>query len=154
LRIALGADHGGFAGKAALSRFLGREGHRVVDVGTFSDESVDYPDFARLVAEKVARGACRRGILLCGTGIGMAMAANKVKGIRAAVVWNPATARLAAEHNGANVLCLSGRFFNDRERLAMVKAWLAAPFGGGRHTRRLRKVSRLEKAPFRPPPSP
>jgi ribose 5-phosphate isomerase B len=150
LRIALGADHGGFPGKAAIAGFLRRNGHRVVDVGTFSDESVDYPVFARLVAEKVARGACRRGILLCGTGIGMAIAANKVKGIRAAVVWDPTTARLAAEHNGANVLCLSGRLFNDRQRLAMVKAWLATPFGGGRHARRLRAISKLEKAAYHP----
>jgi ribose 5-phosphate isomerase B len=151
LRIALGADHGGFPGKAAIAAFLRKRGHRVVDVGTFSDESVDYPDYARLVAEKVAKGSCHRGILLCGTGIGMAIAANKFKGIRAAVVWNPATARLAAEHNGANVLCLSGRLFNDRQRLAMVKAWMETPFGGGRHARRLREISKLEKAAYRPP---
>ena len=146
MKIALGADHGGFAGKEKLAAFLRRKGHRVIDVGTFSADPVDYPDIARLVSDKVARGTCRRGVLMCGTGIGMAIAANKIRGIRAAVVWSPRTARLAAEHNDANVLCLSGRLFNDRQRAALTEAWLSTPFGGGRHSRRVRKIRFLERS--------
>lgn len=145
MRIALGADHAGRAGKDLLAAHLRKKGHQVVDLGTTSDESVDYPDFARAVAEKVAKGACRRGILVCGTGIGMCIAANKVKGIRAAEAWNPAVARLAAEHNDANVLCLSGRFVDARTRRAIVDAWLGTPFAGGRHRRRIDKISALER---------
>ncbi len=146
MKIAVGADHGGFSGKEKIVLHLRRLGYRVVDVGTTSPDSVDYPDYARLVAEQVAGKKCRRGVLLCGTGIGMAIAANKVHGIRAAVVWNPAVARLAAEHNDANVLCLSGRFFDDRQRIAMLDAWLSTPFAGGRHARRIRKIRAMEKS--------
>lgn len=146
MKVAVGADHGGYGRKEPLVRALRRMGHSVLDVGAFSEDSVDYPDFARAVAEKVGRGDCARGVLICGTGIGMSIAANKVKGVRAAVVWSPATARLAAEHNGANVLCLSGRLFSAARLKAMLTAWLSTPFGGGRHLRRVRKISRLEKS--------
>jgi ribose 5-phosphate isomerase B len=145
LKIALGADHGGFSGKDLLAASLRKLGHQVVDVGTFSEDSVDYPDIARLVAEKVSKGSCRRGVLICGTGIGMAIAANKVRGVRAAVVWSVETARLAAEHNDANVLCLSGRLFDPRQQAMMVKSWLSTPFGGGRHARRVRKIRSMER---------
>ena len=145
MKIAVGADHGGFSAKEKIVAYLRRQGHRVVDVGTTSTDSVDYPDFARLAAEQVSGGKCRRGVLVCGTGIGMSIAANKVKGVRAAVVWSPEVARLAAEHNDANVLCLSGRFFDDRKRIAMLDAWLSTPFGGGRHARRVRKIRAMEK---------
>ena len=144
MKIALGADHAGFRAKEKVAARLRAKGHRVVDVGASSEDSVDYPDFARLVAEKVAGGTCRRGVLLCGTGIGMAIAANKVKGVRAAAVWSPETARLAAEHNDANVLCLSARLFTESRRSAMLDAWLTTPFGGGRHARRVRKIRALE----------
>jgi len=146
MKLAVGADHGGFARKGPLVRWLKKEGHAVTDVGTHGEEPVDYPDFAAQVARRVARGACARGILLCGTGIGMAIAANKVPGVRAAVAWSVETARLAAEHNKANVLCLGGRQFNSRQIQAMVKAWLSTPFGGGRHERRVKKIMALEKS--------
>src|SRR5262245_16725203 len=106
MKIAVGSDHGGWKAKTALVKFLRDAGHRVADVGTVSEDSVDYPDYARGVAMLVKRNRADRGILVCGTGIGMCIAANKVKGIRAAVVWNVEVAKLAAEHNGANVLCL------------------------------------------------
>ncbi len=145
MKIALASDHAGYSKKGPVARFLRSLGHRVLDLGTHSEESVDYPDFARAVAGRVGRGRCQRGVLICGTGIGMAMAANKVRGVRAAAVWSPETARLAAEHNGANVLCLSGRLFGAGELRRMLKAWLTTPFGGGRHARRLRKIAGLEK---------
>ena len=145
MKIAVGADHAAFKAKVKVVEHLRKAGHKVVDVGTTSEESVDYPDFAALVGAKVAKGACKLGVLLCGTGIGMCISANKINGIRAAVVWDTTTARLAAEHNGANVLCLSGRLFNDRQRYAMLDAWLSTPFAGGRHKRRILKIAALEK---------
>src|SRR6185503_11212034 len=114
-------------------RYLRKKGHAVADMGAHSEDSVDYPDFARAVAEAVGRGRCGRGILICGTGIGMSIAANKVRGVRAAAVWSPETARLAAEHNGANVLCLSGRLFRPTQLTRMLDVWLKTPFAGGRH---------------------
>ncbi|MBK7208615.1 MAG: ribose 5-phosphate isomerase B [Elusimicrobia bacterium] len=145
MRIALGADHGGFPAKDALARRLTRAGHAVVDFGTDSEASTDYPDYARAVGRAVARDRVDRGVLICGTGIGMSIAANKVPGVRAAVVWNDKTAALAAEHNGANVLCLGGRVHSKAAIARMVAVWLATPFGEGRHARRLRKIARMEK---------
>lgn len=144
MKIAIGADHAGFQAKARLSDFLRRKKHQVLDVGTDAEESVDYPDYAKRVGEWVAKGASRRGILICGTGIGMCISANKVKGVRAAVVWNTATAKLAAEHNDANVLCLSARFLSGAQRASLAQAWLTTAFGGGRHARRIRKIKALE----------
>lgn len=146
MKIAIGADHAGFPAKDSLAEHLRRKGHEVRDLGTQSADSVDYPDYARAVGEWVAKGGRRRGVLICGTGIGMCISANKVRGVRAAVVWNTASARLAAEHNDANVLCLSARLFNHRQRAAMLDAWLTTPFAGGRHTRRIRKIQALEKS--------
>lgn len=143
--IALGADHGGFPVKAALHRLLARLGHTVLDFGTDSDASTDYPDYARRVGVAVARGKADRGLLICGTGIGMSIAANKVPGVRAAVVWSDKTAALAAEHNGANVLCLGARVHSRAAVERMVKIWLSTPFGEGRHVRRLKKIARMEK---------
>jgi ribose 5-phosphate isomerase B len=145
MKIAVGADHGGFARKQDVVRYLKSLGHAVKDMGAVSEDSVDYPDYARRVARAVRSGRARRGVLVCGTGIGMCIAANKVRGIRAAPVWSEKTARLAAEHNGANVLCLSGRLFKAPALRRMVKAWLSTPFGGGRHQRRLDKISAMEK---------
>lgn len=145
MRIAVGADHGGFRRKEDIVKYLKSLGHSVKDMGAVSEDSVDYPDYARHVARAVKSGRAKRGVLVCGTGIGMCIAANKVPGIRAASVWSEKTAKLAAEHNGANVLCLSGRLFKAPALRRMVKAWLSTPFGGGRHQRRLDKISAMEK---------
>ena len=144
-RIALGADHAGFPIKEAIRTFLVAESYPVDDVGTWSEESVDYPLFARSVAEKVASGQDHLGILACGTGIGMAITANKVPGIRAALAHDPTTARLAREHNNANVLTLGGRVHNDVQAIEIVRAFLDTEFAGGRHQRRIDEIADLEK---------
>lgn len=148
MNLVIGSDHAGFRLKSHLTLWLrsaagGR--HHVTDVGTNSLDSCDYPDFAASVGRTVKRGAASRGILICGTGIGMAIAANKVPGVRAAVTWNPATASLAAEHNDANVLCIPARFVGPKKAQAMLRAFLKTPFGGGRHTRRVGKIKKLER---------
>ena len=148
MKLAIGADHAGFKLKRRLMRWLRtRAGgkHQVLDVGTVSEDSVDYPDFAREVAQAVARKRAAKGILFCGTGIGMAIAANKVHGIRAGVAWNPKVAGLAAAHNGANVLCIPGRFTSLPKAKQIVKTFLTTPFGGGRHLRRVKKIQALDK---------
>ncbi|HCA59406.1 MAG TPA: ribose 5-phosphate isomerase B [Blastocatellia bacterium] len=139
-RIAIGADHAGFEEKEKIKRTLDELGIEYEDVGTASSDSVDYPDFARQVAERVARGEAEQGLLFCGSGTGMAISANKVKGVRAAVAWSPDIARLAREHNNANVLALPARFVSEDEAAAIVKAWFAADFEGGRHERRVEKI--------------
>jgi len=148
MKLAIGSDHAGFQLKAGLVRWLrGAAGgrHQVADAGCAGTASCDYPDFALPVARRVGSGRAARGILICGTGIGMGMCANKVKGVRAAVTWNPETAALAAEHNQANVLCLPARFVNPAQARRMVAAFLKTPFGGGRHRRRVRKIGALER---------
>ena len=144
LRIALGADHAGFQVKESIKRYLESAGHTVDDVGTGSEESVDYPDLAREAAGRVADGKDDLGILVCGTGIGMTIAANKVAGIRAALAQDPATARLAREHNNANVLAVAGRMLSGESAVAIVREFLAAEFAGGRHERRVNKISLLD----------
>jgi len=144
LRIALGADHAGFQVKEAIKRYLESAGHTVDDVGTGSEESVDYPDFAREAANRVADQQDDLGILVCGTGIGMTIAANKVAGIRAALAQDPATARLAREHNNANVLAVPGRVLTGEKAVEIVREFLAAEFAGGRHERRVNKISLLD----------
>lgn len=139
-RIAIGADHAGFEEKEKIKKTLDELGIEYDDVGTASSDSVDYPDFARQVAERVARGEAEQGLLFCGSGTGMAISANKVKGVRAAVAWSPDIARLAREHNNANVLALPARFVSEDEATAIVKAWFAADFEGGRHERRVEKI--------------
>jgi len=146
MKVALGADHAGFALKDALKRTLDALGVEHHDFGTSSGESVDYPDFARAVAEGVATGRFDRGILVCGTGVGMAIAANKVPGIRAAVVSDEETARLSREHNDANVLTLGARVMSPDRAHAIVGTFLGTPFEGGRHGRRVDKIHRLESA--------
>ncbi len=143
--VALGADHAGFPLKQNLKQWLVSEGHTVVDAGTHSQESVDYPDFAATVARAVASGEVERGLLVCGTGIGMAITANKVPGIRAAVCADVDTARLSRRHNDLNVLALAGRATSGDQAIAIVRAWLETPFEGGRHQRRLAKVAGLER---------
>lgn len=143
-RIALGADHAGFQLKETVKRFLADAGYDVDDVGTSSEESVDYPDFASAAAERVAAGQDRFAILFCGTGIGMAMAAGKVSGIRAANVCDAITARLSREHNDANVLTIGARILDDVEAIEIVRTFLATDFAGGRHQRRIDKISELD----------
>jgi ribose 5-phosphate isomerase B len=144
-RIAVGADHAGYHLKETLKKFLQGAGYSVDDDGTWSEESVDYPDFAKKVADRVAKGENQLGILVCGTGIGMSIAANKVEGIRAALAHDAMTARLAREHNDANVLTMGGRVVNDAQAVEIVKDFLSARFLGGRHERRVEKVNEMDK---------
>jgi ribose 5-phosphate isomerase B len=137
MNIALGTDHAGFKYKEAIKAMLIEEGHTVKDFGTNSIESVDYPLFIRPAAESVAGGECERGIVLGGSGNGEAMCANKVKGIRCALCWNVETANLSRAHNNANMLSLGQRMISEETALEIVKGWLAVPFDGGRHARRV-----------------
>ena len=147
MRVDIGADHGGFALKEAVKSHLLAAGHEVVDVGTSSEDSVDYPDYAVAVARAVARGEAEFGVLVCGTGLGMAIAANKVPGVRAVPVTDPEFARLAREHNDANVIALSGRFSETDKALEVLDTFLNTPFdGGGRHSRRIEKIADIEGA--------
>jgi ribose 5-phosphate isomerase B len=140
VRIALGADHAGVSLKDQLAAWLQEGGHDVADLGTRSGASVDYPDFARAVAERVAAGAAERGILVCGTGQGMAMTANKVPGVRAGVCLDPFSARMIVEHNDAQVLCLGARVVGGGLAETIVAAFLGAKYEGGRHARRVAKI--------------
>jgi ribose 5-phosphate isomerase B len=143
-RIALAADHAGFEEKEKIKKTLNELGIAFDDLGTNSAESVDYPDFARKVAEGVSSGEYDQGLLVCGSGTGMAMAANKFKGVRAAVAWSEDIARLAREHNDANVLSLPARFISEEESAKVVKAFFETDFEGGRHGRRVDKISDIE----------
>jgi len=145
MKIALGSDHGGFQQKKRISTFLSQEGHQVVDLGCYSVEPCDYPDYAQKVSNSILEKEVDRGILFCGTGIGMSIAANKIKGIRAAVCWDSKTAELASEHNDANILCLSGRFLSGALIIKMVRAWLHTPFSGDRHLKRIKKIQAIER---------
>src|SRR5688500_13087715 len=144
-KIALGADHAGFEEKEKIKKTLDDLGIEYKDMGTASADSVDYPDFAKEVAEAVAKGDYEQGLLVCGSGTGMAIAANKVRGVRAAVAWSPDIARLAREHNDANVLSLAARFNTAEELDQIVRAWFAADFEGGRHGRRVEKITEIEE---------
>lgn len=140
MKIALAADHAGFEEKEKIKKTLDELGVEYTDMGTNSADSVDYPDYAHKVGEAVAKGDVDQGLLLCGSGTGMAIAANKVHGVRAAVCWNADIARLAREHNNANVLALAARFTPLEEMDKIVRAWFAADFEGGRHERRVEKI--------------
>jgi ribose 5-phosphate isomerase B len=142
--IVLGSDHAGYRSKEFIKTVLAAKGFRFEDVGTWSTRSVDYPDFAEKLALRVRAARNRKGILTCGTGIGASIAANKIPGIRAALVCGVRDARLSIEHNNANVLVLGGRPLDRSSTRRIVAAWLRAVFQGGRHTRRLRKISKLE----------
>jgi ribose 5-phosphate isomerase B len=144
MRIALGADHAGVALKEHIKRQLDERGLAYTDFGTNSTESVDYPDYASRVARAVASGEYERGILVCGTGIGMAIAANKVAGVRAAPVVDDFTAALSREHNDANVLALGARVTTPEVARRLVDTFLDTPFGGGRHQRRIDKITVME----------
>jgi len=141
VKIAIGSDHGGFELKQLVMDFLHTMGHEVVNEGCLSTESVDYPDFAAKVCELVRSGQCDRGILICGTGIGMAIAANRYRDIRAALCHESFSAGKSREHNNANVLCLGGRVVGPELALDIVRVWVQTEFAGGRHQRRLDKLS-------------
>ncbi len=138
--IPIGADHAGYALKERLVSELRRLGYEPLDLGTHSTESTDYPDYAHEVAARVEHHDAERGVLLCGTGLGMSYAANRHPGVRAAVAWTPEVARLAREHNDANVLVLPARFVSEDEGVEILQTWLATEFAGGRHSRRVAKI--------------
>jgi ribose 5-phosphate isomerase B len=144
MRIAIGSDHRGFQIKGKLITLLTADGHEVEDVGTHSDQPVDYPDYAVIVARKVAAGLVERGILICGTGFGMAIAANKFRGVRAAACADEVMAEMCRRHNDVNVLCLPGDLIGDRPVGDLVRIWLATEFEEGRHSRRLEKIVDIE----------
>jgi len=144
MKIAIGADHNGVEFKARLKEHLAA-GHEVIDVGPATDESVDYPDFAFAAAELVGRGEADRAVLICGSGIGMSMAANKVKGVRAALCDTPEAARLTRQHNDANVLTLAGWRTEAADVMDIVDAFLDTEFEGGRHARRVNKITAYEE---------
>ena len=143
-RIALGSDHAGFPIKETIRQILQNSGYSVEDLGTWSEESVDYPDYGKAVGESVASKKNDYGIAVCGTGIGISIAANKVPLIRAALAHNVITARLARQHNDANVLALGGRIVNGSMAIEMVQTFLTTPFAGGRHAQRVEKISLFE----------
>ena len=147
-RVALGADHSSFGQKQALARYLEVLGYRVLDVGCHSGEKVDYPDIALAVCRAVVSGECERGIILDGAGIGSAMAANKIKGIRAAMCYDIRTVINSREHNNANVLTLGGPLHGAEQLADMAKTWLATRFGGGRHMARVNKIMAIERGGF------
>ena len=146
MKIAIGADHAGFAAKEEIKTVIKALGHTVMDQGTTGETSVDYPDFAEKVARAVATGEADRGVLICGTGIGMSIAANKVAGIRAAVVSDEKTAALSRQHNDANVFCAGSRVMPVVKIAESLKVWLQTPFEGGRHQNRVNKISAIEKS--------
>jgi ribose 5-phosphate isomerase B len=145
MKIAIGADHAGFALKERLREELRAAGHEVDDVGTTGTEPADYPDFAGRVARRVSSGDAERGVLVCSTGVGMSIAANKVHGVRAAVGVSPEQVQLTRTHNDANVLALGARFTAPERASELIQVFLNTPFEGGRHQRRVDKISRLEK---------
>ncbi len=145
MKIALGSDHAGLPGKEAAKKVLDRLGIAYVDYGTESTESVDYPDFAEAVGNAVVAGHCDRGMLFCGTGIGIGIAANKINGIRAAIVHDRETAHLSREHNDANVMAVGVRNTSPDLLPAMIEEFVTTEFSGGRHSRRIEKIATLEK---------
>ena len=145
MKIAMGSDHGGIHLKNQLKAHLEEKGYEIMDCGTYTEDSCDYPDFAEKVCKEVVAGSVEKGILVCGTGIGISMAANKCKGIRAALVADVFSAKMAAEHNNANVICMGERTTGVGLAEMMVDTFLATEFAGGRHQRRVDKIMALEK---------
>ena len=143
--IALGADHGGFKLKEAVKKYLESENIEYKDFGTFSEESVDYPVFAAKVGHFIMDGKAEQGILCCGTGIGISIAANKIKGIRAAVCTNAFCAEFCRRHNNANILCMGGRVIDEQQAVELAKIFLNTPFEGGRHGRRVDEIAQIER---------
>jgi len=149
MQMGLACDHGGFELKEELKAFLKLLGVEPIDMGTFNEDSVDYPDFGVLVAERVSQGELEKGILICGTGIGMSMVANKFPRVRAALVNDLYSSRCSREHNDANILIIGGRIVGKELAKEIVRVWLETPFAGGRHKRRLEKIEALEKEKFK-----
>ncbi len=146
MRIAIAADHGGLKAKNFLVAELRKLGHEVVDFGTHEESSCDYPDFGIPAAQSVAAGSAERGVLVCTNGIGMSMLANRIHGIRAALVYNERTAERTRQHHDSNVLCLGGGEFSEEELLRFTRIWLETEFEGGRHARRIGKFESLERS--------
>ncbi len=144
MKVAVGCDHGGFVLKDAVISTLEELGAQVVDMGTYSTESVDYPVYGKKVADAVANGECDLGVVMCGTGIGISIAANKVKGIRAAVVTDEFMAEMTRRHNNANIIALGGRVITPEKAKSLVKAWYTAEFEGGRHQKRIDMITQIE----------
>ncbi len=153
MRIAIASDHGGFEKKGLILKHLESKGHKVTDFGSYTPDSVDYPDYAVVAAESVARGENDRGILICTTGIGMSIAANKVRGILAALCFNMEVASRSRTHNNANVLCLPGKHLDNKTAVRMVDVWLKETFRRGRHKRRMDKIACYESLERRFDPS-
>jgi len=149
MQIGLACDHGGFELKEELKAFLKSLGAEPVDLGTFNEDSVDYPDFGIRVADKISRGELGKGILICGTGIGMSIVANKFRGVRAALVNDLYSARYCREHTDANILVIGGRIVGKDLAKEIVRTWFETPFSGGRHKRRLEKIEALEREKFK-----
>ena len=149
MKIAVGCDHGGIVLKESVVNTLKALGAEVVDFGCYSTDSVDYPEYGEKVAKAVASGEADAGVIMCGTGIGISIAANKVKGIRAAVVTNTYMAKLTKNHNNANIIALGGRVISPDEAKDIVEAWYTAEYEGGRHQRRLDMISRIEDENFK-----
>jgi ribose 5-phosphate isomerase B len=147
MRIAVGSDHRGFTVKCKIVELLRELGQEVLDDGVFDNQSADYPDVAEVVALRVSKGEVDRGILICGTGIGMAIAANKFPGVRAAPCHDDLTAEMSRRHNDLNVLCLSADMLGERLIDRMIEIWLKTDFEGGRHARRIEKISEIEQRP-------
>ena len=145
MRFIIGSDHAGFALKEAVKSYLSSAGYRVFDAGTHREESVDYPDYGVLAAERVSSGEFEKGILICGSGVGMTIVANKFPGIRAALCLDEETAGLSRQHNDSNILVLAGRKTEPAAAERIVKAWLETPFEGGRHLKRLDKIRQIEQ---------
>lgn len=145
MKIAIGSDHGGLDLKEAIKPFLIEEGHQVVDYGTHTKDSCDYPVYGEHVAEAVSSGECDRGIAICGTGLGISMAVNKVPGIRGALCTNEFMAEMSRAHNDANILVLGARVLGEGLAMRIVKTWLETEFEGGRHQRRLDEIQTIEK---------
>ena len=148
MRIAIGSDHGGFDQKSQLADYMRSLGHEVDDFGPATDDSCDYADYADPVARAVSSGSADRGVLICGTGLGMALTADKVAGVRAAAIETPAYAELFRQHNNGNVLCLSGRFHTVEENEELIRIFLETEFEGGRHARRVEKIMREDDPAF------
>ena len=144
MKVAVGCDHGGFVLKDAVLSTLEELGAQVVDMGTYSTESVDYPVYGKKVADAVANGECDLGVVMCGTGIGISIVANKVKGIRAAVVTDEFMAEMTRRHNNANIIALGGRVITPEKAKSLVKAWYTAEFEGGRHQKRIDMITQIE----------
>ncbi len=149
MKIAIGCDHGGIVLKPEIIKTLEKKGIEVEDFGCYDESSVDYPDYALKVAEAVSSGKCDKGIVLCGTGIGISIAANKVKGIRAGVVHDEFTAEMISAHNNANVIAIGGRVVSPEKAAKMVGIWLDTPFQGGRHEGRVAKITAIEDKYFK-----